>query len=146
EEKERRINEQMNVVKNFKGRKIFVPGNHDWNEGRSGGLAAINRQEQYIEQYLNSGDVFMPSNGCGGPVEVQLNKDLVVIAIDSEWWLSKHEKSMAPDNGCTVSSRLEIIQQVQDIILRNKGKHIIIAQHHPLFSNGRHGGYYTLKD
>ncbi len=146
EEKERRINEQMNVVKNFKGRKIFVPGNHDWNEGRSGGLAAINRQEQYIEQYLNSGDVFMPSNGCGGPVEVQLNKDLVVIAIDSEWWLSKHEKSIAPDNGCTVSSRLEIIQQVQDIILRNKGKHIIIAQHHPLFSNGRHGGYYTLKD
>ncbi|HEY1009353.1 MAG TPA: metallophosphoesterase, partial [Daejeonella sp.] len=146
EEKERRINEQMNVVKNFKGRKIFLPGNHDWNEGRSGGLAAINRQEQYIEQYLNSGDVLMPSNGCGGPVEVQLNKDLVVIAIDSEWWLSKHEKSMAPDNGCTVSSRLEIIQQVEDIILRNKGKHIIIAQHHPLFSNGRHGGYYTLKD
>ncbi len=146
EEKERRINEQMNVVKNFKGRKIFVPGNHDWNESRSGGLAAINRQEQYIEQYLNSGDVFMPSNGCGGPVEVQLNKDLVVIAIDSEWWLGKNEKSMAPDNGCTVSSRLEIIQQVQDIILRNKGKHIIIAQHHPLFSNGRHGGYYTLKD
>lgn len=146
EEKERRINEQMNVVKNFKGRKIFVPGNHDWNESREGGLAAINRQEQYIEAYLNSGDVFLPSNGCGGPVEVQLNKDLVVIAIDSEWWLSKHEKSMAPDNGCTVSSRVEIIQQVQDIILRNKGKHIIIAQHHPLFSNGRHGGYYTLKD
>ncbi|MES3016121.1 MAG: metallophosphoesterase [Bacteroidota bacterium] len=146
EEKERRINEQMNVVKNFKGKKIFVPGNHDWNESRSGGLAAINRQEQYIEAYLNAGDVFMPSNGCGGPVEVQLNNDLVVIAIDSEWWLQKHEKSLAPENGCTVSSRLEVIQQVQDIIVRNKGKHIIIAQHHPLFSNGRHGGYYTLKD
>ncbi|WP_411274184.1 metallophosphoesterase [Daejeonella sp.] len=146
EEKERRINEQMNVVKNFKGQKIFVPGNHDWNESRVGGLASILRQEQYIEQYLNAGDVLMPSNGCGGPVEVQLNKDLVIIAIDSEWWLTKHEKSIAPDNGCTVSSRLEVIQQVQDIILRNRGKHIIIAQHHPLFSNGRHGGYYTLKD
>lgn len=145
-EKERRINEQMNVVKNFKGRKIFVPGNHDWNESRAGGLAAINRQEQYIEQYLNSGDVLMPSNGCGGPVELQLKDDLVVIALDSEWWLTKHEKSIAPDNGCTSSSRLEVIQQVQDIVLRNKGKHIIIAQHHPLFSNGRHGGYYTLKD
>ncbi|MHB1177112.1 MAG: metallophosphoesterase [Daejeonella sp.] len=146
EEKERRINEQMNVVKNFKGRKIFVPGNHDWEEGQPGGLAAINRQEQYIEQYLNSGDVLMPSNGCGGPVEVQLNKDLVIIALDTEWWLTKYSKSVAPDNGCTTSSRLEVIQQVQDIIVRNKGKHIIIAQHHPLFSNGRHGGYYTLKD
>ncbi len=89
-EKERRINEQMNVVKNFKGKKIFVPGNHDWNESRQGGLAAINRQEQYIEAYLNAGDVFMPSNGCGGPVELQLNNDLVIIAIDSEWWLQIH--------------------------------------------------------
>ncbi|MGB4399548.1 MAG: metallophosphoesterase, partial [Daejeonella sp.] len=146
EEKERRINEQMNVVKNFKGRKIFVPGNHDWNEGNAGGLAAINRQEQYIEQYLNSGDVLMPSNGCGGPVEIPLNNDLVIVAIDSEWWLTKNEKSIAPDNGCTVSSRLELIQQVQDIVLRNRGKNIIIALHHPLFSNGRHGGYYTLID
>ncbi len=146
EEKERRINEQMNVVKDFRGRKIFVPGNHDWNESRIGGLAAINRQEEYIEQYLNSGDVLMPSNGCGGPVEIQLNNDLIVIAIDSEWWLTKHDKSIAPDNGCNTSSRLEVIQQIQDIILRNKGKNIILAQHHPLFSNGRHGGYYTLKD
>ncbi len=146
EEKERRIKEQMNVVKDFRGRKIFVPGNHDWNESRTGGLAAINRQEQYIEEYLNSGDVLMPSNGCGGPVEIQMNGNLVVIALDSEWWLTKHEKSLAPDNGCTTASRLEVIQQVQDIVIRNKGKHIIIAQHHPLFSNGRHGGYYTLKD
>lgn len=146
EEKERRIKAQMDVVKDFRGRKIFVPGNHDWNESRAGGLAAINRQEAYIEQYLNSGDVLMPSNGCGGPVEVQLNKDLVVIVIDSEWWLTKNEKSVAPDYDCTTSSRLEVIQQIQDIILRNKGKHIILAQHHPLFSNGRHGGYYTLKD
>lgn len=146
EEKERRIKAQMDVVKDFRGRKIFVPGNHDWNESRAGGLAAINRQEAYIEQYLNSGDVLMPSNGCGGPVEVQLNKDLVVIVIDSEWWLTKNEKSVAPDYDCTASSRLEVIQQIQDIILRNKGKHIILAQHHPLFSNGRHGGYYTLKD
>lgn len=146
EEKERRINEQMNVVKDFRGRKIFVPGNHDWNESRAGGLEAIQRQEQYIEQYLNSGDVLMPSNGCGGPVEIQLNKDLVIIAIDTEWWLTKHEKSVGPDEGCTSSSRLEVIQQIQDIIIRNKGKNIVLAQHHPLFSNGRHGGYYTLKD
>ena len=145
-EKERRIKEQMNIVKDFRGRKIFVPGNHDWNESRAGGLAAINRQEQFIEQYLNSGDVLMPSNGCGGPVELLLNKDLVVIVIDTEWWLTKQEKPLAPDNGCTAASRLDIIQQIQDIIIRNRGKNIILAQHHPLFSNGRHGGYYTLKD
>lgn len=145
-EKERRINAQLDVVKDFRGRKIFIPGNHDWNEGYAGGLAAINRQEEYIEQYLNKGDILMPSNGCGGPIELQLNNDLVIIIIDTEWWLTKNEKPLAPDNGCTAASRLEVIEQIQDILLRNKGKNIVLAQHHPLFSNGPHGGYYTLKD
>lgn len=145
-EKERRIIEQMNVVKNFRGRKIFIPGNHDWNESRPGGLAAINRQEEFVENYLDSNDVFLPSNGCPGPIELQLNKDLVVIVLDSEWWLHKYEKPAAPDNGCTAGSRLEIMQQVKDILLRNRGKNIIITQHHPLFSNGKHGGFFTLKD
>jgi len=145
-EKERRIIEQMKIVKNFRGRIIFVPGNHDWNESQPGGLATVNREEQFIENYLDSADVFLPSNGCAGPVEVQMNNDLVIIAIDSEWWLYKYNKSIAPDNGCTASSRFDVIQQVQDIILRNKGKNIVIAEHHPLFSNGAHGGHYSLKD
>jgi len=145
-EKERRIIEQMNIVKEFKGRKVFLPGNHDWNESKPGGLAAIYRQEEFVENYLDSNDVFLPSNGCPGPVELQLNNDLVIIVLDSEWWLYKYEKPIAPDNGCTAGSRLEILEQVKDIIIRNRGKNIVIAQHHPLFSNGKHGGYYSLKD
>lgn len=146
QEKERRISAQMSTVKNFKGKKIFIPGNHDWNESRPGGLQALNREEQFVEEYLDSANVFLPTNGCGGPIELQLNDNLVVIVIDSEWWLSKYEKPLAPDNGCTSASRLDVIEQVQDIIVRNRGKNIVLAQHHPLFSNGRHGGYFTLKD
>ena len=145
-EKERRIISQMEVIKNFKGRSIIIPGNHDWNESLPGGLEAINRQEQFVETYLDSNDVFLPSNGCGGPVELHPSKDLVIIVIDSEWWLTKFDKPLAPDNGCTASSRLDLIQQVEDIVVRNRGKNIVLAQHHPLFSNGRHGGYFTLKD
>lgn len=145
-EKERRISAQMDVVKDFRGQKIFIPGNHDWNESRRGGLEALNREEQFVETYLNSGDVFMPSNGCGGPIELQLNNDLVVIVIDSEWWLSKFDKPLAPDNDCTSSSKLDVIQQVEDIVTRNRGKNIVLAMHHPLFTNGRHGGYFTVKD
>ncbi|HXI00385.1 MAG TPA: metallophosphoesterase [Sphingobacteriaceae bacterium] len=145
-EKERRIIEQMKVVKGFKGRAIFIPGNHDWNEWRPGGLEAVNRQEEFVENYLDSADVFLPSNGCAGPVELQLGNDLVVIVIDTQWWLHHFEKPMAPDNGCETGSRLDVIQAVRDIMLRNKGKNIVIAQHHPLFSNGQHGGYYSFSD
>lgn len=145
QEKETIILQQLNVVKDFKGRKIFVPGNHDWNDSKKGGLEALKRQEEFIEQNLNKGDTFIPSNGCPGPVELQLNNNLVIIVVDSEWWLHKHEKSAIAD-GCTAGTREQLLSQIKDILIRNRGKNILFTQHHPLFSNGTHGGYFTLKD
>jgi hypothetical protein len=144
-DKEARIMEQLKIVKDFKGKKIFVPGNHDWNHSRPGGLAAINRQEEFIENYLDSLDVFIPSGGCAGPVEIQMNNNLVIIVLDSEWWLHKFSKS-GLDDGCSTGSRGQILTQIKDILIRNKGKNIVFTQHHPLYSNGKHGGYFTLID
>ncbi len=145
-EKEKKITEQLKIVKDFKGKKIFIPGNHDWNKSRTGGLDALNRQETFVENYLDSTDVFLPSNGCAGPIEVQMNGNLVIIAIDSEWWLTSHSRSDRYEQGCSVENEDQLIAQIKDIVLRNKGKNIVFTQHHPLFSNGKHGGYFTLLD
>jgi hypothetical protein len=32
--KEKYITEQMKIVKDFKGKKIFIPGNHDWDKSQ----------------------------------------------------------------------------------------------------------------
>lgn len=145
-EKERRLVEQLKVIKDFKGKRIFIPGNHDWNHSKSGGLSAVKRQEVFVENYLDSADVFLPSNGCAGPIEVQMNGNLVIIAIDSEWWLTDHSRSDRYEQGCIVENEDQLIAQIRDILLRNKNKNIIVTQHHPLFSNGKHGGYFTLLD
>jgi hypothetical protein len=146
EESERRLNDQLNLVLPFKGKKIFVPGNHDWDFARSSGLEYINRQEDYIEAYGDSSIVMLPSKGCPGPVEVQVNSSLVLIIIDSQWWLHNHEKPIGPENGCYVNDQIDFIVQLEDVIRRNNGKNMVIAMHHPLFSNGNHGGHYSLKD
>lgn len=147
-EKERIIDQQLEVVKYFNGNVFFVPGNHDWNQSRKGGLAAINRQEKYIETALNDPNSFLPSNGCPGPVERHITNDLTIIFIDSEWWLYPHEdeKPIGIDNGCNINDKFDFTVQLADIIDRNKNKNIIIAQHHPLFTNGNHGGHYSIKD
>lgn len=145
-EMERRIRAQLDVVKDFKGNKFFVPGNHDWNEMKPDGLATLKRQEDFVEAYLDSQDVFLPSGGCPGPVEIQAGTDVVIILIDSEWWLYRHYKPLGPENGCYVNGKFDLIVQLEDIIQRNRGKHILIAQHHPLISNGNHGGFYSFKD
>ncbi|MFC5282982.1 metallophosphoesterase [Pedobacter alpinus] len=143
-EKEKFITEQLKIIKDFKGKKIIIPGNHDWNHSLSGGLAALKRQEEFVENYLDSTDVFLPSNGCAGPITVQMNGNLVIIAIDSEWWLTSNARSDRFEQGCTVENEDQLIAQIKDIVIRNKGKNIVFTQHHPLFSNGKHGGYFTL--
>lgn len=145
-EMERRLKAQLDIVKQYKGNKFFVPGNHDWDEQGSKGLETVNRQEKFVEDYLQAGNVFVPSRGCPGPAEIHLSNDIVLIAIDSQWWLHKYDKPVGPENGCNVNDKFDLIVKLEDIFDRNKGKHIIIAQHHPLFTNGNHGGYYTLKD
>ncbi|VAW29023.1 hypothetical protein MNBD_BACTEROID06-1306, partial [hydrothermal vent metagenome] len=66
-EAEKIIDTQINTVKNFKGDVFFIPGNHDWDNGKKEGWDRIREQEAYIENRLDSADVFLPSNGCPGP-------------------------------------------------------------------------------
>lgn len=141
---EEAIKSQMDILKNYKGKIIFIPGNHDWRQGRPNGLAAINRQEEFVENYLDKGNVFLPDNGCPGPVEVPLSDKSVLLIIDSEWWLYEHEKPGKLQ--CDIADDADFILQVKYALLRNKDKQIIIAAHHPLYSGGAHGGHFPFKD
>ncbi len=51
-EAEKTLTAQLNILKNYKGRPIFIPGNQDWQmTGRKG----LHRQEKFIESALNKG-------------------------------------------------------------------------------------------
>ena len=141
---EQKINEQLKIADGYKGKVFFISGNHDWNNMKSGGWEAVKREENYIESYLNRGNTFIPDFGCPGPYKVNLYPGTILIAIDSQWWLEKKEKPKGGD--CTASTDEELLVQLEDIIEKNKGRNIIIAAHHPLYSNGNHGGYFSPHD
>ena len=137
------INGQINTVKNFSGNIVFVPGNHDWAQGRDYGTEWLALQENYVENALDSADVWLPSRGCPGPVEVSLNDKITLIAIDTQWFLHKGNKVTA---GCGVTSLTEVAALFQDALKRNAHKKVIVASHHPMFTYGIHGGVFSLKD
>lgn len=141
---EKAITSQMDILKNYRGKIIFIPGNHDWRQGKSNGLKYVNNQERFIENYLNRGNVFLPDNGCPGPVEVSLSDSAVMLIIDSEWWFYKNEKPGKQE--CDISGDSDFILKIQQALLRNKGKQIIFVAHHPLYSYGAHGGYHALRE
>lgn len=143
---EQHINTQLDILKDFEGRVVFLPGNHDWQNDKSDGDKYVQRQEKYIEKYLDKGNTFLPDGGCAGPVEIELAKRLLWVIIDTQWWLHPHDKPKGDKDDCEVNNKEEYILQIEDILKKNQNKQIIISAHHPLYSNGLHGGYFPLKD
>ncbi len=139
------INAQLDAAKNLGGNVFVIPGNHDWEKGKKNGMAVNNFQEEHVEMYMDSLDVYLPDNGCPGPVEINLRDDLVLILLNSQWFLHPWSKP-GIDEGCQGRSNGEILAILEDIINRNKGKKIVIASHHPMFTYGIHGGVATWKD
>ncbi len=144
ESAEEKMDKQLEVIKDYEGRRIYVPGNHDWNNSREGGYKAILREANYINDYLDTTDIVLPKNGCPGPMEVNMGDGVVLILIDTEWFLHGNYKPYYPD--CTIESEWDFIYEFQRVVKRNEGKHILVAMHHPLYSNGNHGGHYSLRD
>ncbi len=134
------LDAQLQTVTDYKGRVVFIPGNHDW---YTEGLIGLKRQEKYIEQSIDRKDAFIPEDGC--PLEVvDINDDVVVIAMDTEWYLTNWDKRPSINEDCKIKSREKFLEELESEIKKNAGKTIILAQHHPVFSYGPHGGQYTL--
>jgi hypothetical protein len=132
----------LEMLQSYKGQAYFIPGNHDWRYGREG----VQAQEQFVEDYGNGQAQFLPDNGCPGPNGVAIGNNWFVITLDSEWWINRSTASENDVQGCSIQSRLEVIDRVEDLVEKNEDKRILLAFHHPLDSNGSHGGYYSVKE
>ena len=146
QEMEQKIIRQMDAVKSNGARAVFVPGNHDWNHSRVGGLEAVIREEEFVKQYLDDEDSYLPGGGCGGPEVLELSDKLVVIGIDSEWYLTNHLRAEGNDYGCSTESDFDFFVRLEDKLDEYEDRHIVLLMHHPIFSNSNHGGHYSLAD
>jgi len=132
---------QLEVLQDYKGEILFIPGYQDWAGGKKDGLEYVKNQRKYIEDYLDKSKVFLPKKGRPGPEEVHLSKDLVVILIDSYWWFNEQDKSYAG-----IVDEADFFVQIEDAISRNRDKKIIFAAYNPLYSVGNYGGHFSGTD
>ncbi len=138
------LDTQINVARNTGAKIIFIPGNHDWNNGGPHGFDAILREEQYIN-YLGDNNVrFFPGGGCPGPIEVPISEDVTLVVMDSQWWLHESDKP-GVESDCPTKTEDELLVQLEDILQKNSKKLVIFACHHPFKSYGIHGGNFNIK-
>lgn len=137
---EKKLQEQIDIAKGFKGKTIFIPGNHDWyHDGNEG----LKRQEEIVESQLGKKS-FLPQDGC--PIEsLDITEDITLIIVDSQWYITNWDNHPTINENCEIKTRSQFLDEFRSEIKKARGKTTLVAIHHPMFTNGPHGGKYPFK-
>lgn len=144
-EAKRILDYQINLVKGKKGKAFFIPGNHDWRNGKLGGWEQAMNQQDYINSMEQKNIQAWPLNGCPGPVPIEISDKIVLALIDSQWFLYLHDKP-GPGSNCEAKTIDEFQVQLAEIAAAHPNQLLVVAMHHPIVSYGVHGGDYTWKE
>lgn len=144
-----RLQNQLEICKNYKGYVFVVPGNHDWRAGKRNGLQAIQDQAEWVNEYLlyntqiaNKRNAFTPEYGLPGPDFIDINYNFRMIFIDTHWWLQhqnlKKVGLLANKNYRETSTAA--FKKLDSLILdaKLKNMNVVLASHHPMVSSGIH--------
>jgi hypothetical protein len=146
QQSEKIIRDQLKMAEIFPGEIYFIPGNHDWDHWSKDGWEAVRRQEDYIESVPGHEKAFLPDKGCPGPVEVPINDSILMVFLDTQWWVHKHEKPYGASSPCPHQDEAALLQRLKEIAAENKQKHVLLMGHHPLYTGGNHGGFFHPLD
>lgn len=137
---EKKLQEQIDLTTEFQGKTIFIPGNHDWYQDGNEGLK---RQEEFVESKLGKKS-FLPQDGC--PIEsVTISEDITLIIVDSQWYITNWDNHPTINENCDIKTKSQFLDEFRSEIKKARGKTTLVAIHHPLFTNGPHGGKYSFK-
>lgn len=144
---------QLTILKKYFGNVFMVPGNHDWKaQKKRKAIESIKNEEIIVSKYIsdstkvknirNHQPVYIWGGEGNQDLEgtYDLTSNLSLIMFDSQYYfqkirgINKNEKKIKIDR---------LIQHLDSLISQKEkeGKKIIIASHHPLFTNGSHSRF-----
>ena len=137
---ETKLKNQLKLADGYRGKTIFIPGNHDWYSGIKG----LELQADFVTKHLNDKKAFLPRKSC--PIEdVKIDSITTLITIDSEWFLEDWDDHPTINDNCEIKTREAFFEELESLLNKNQEKTVVLAIHHPLLSNGTHGGQFSLE-
>jgi UDP-2,3-diacylglucosamine pyrophosphatase LpxH len=136
---------QLQPARLTDAKTYFIPGNHDWARGRDYGLEYALNQQRYIDSAGLPNAKFLPANGCPGPDEITLAPGVVLVILNSQWWLQQGADKPGVESDCDCKTGDEVNAKLKDIAARHANDFLIVATHHPFKTYSSHGGYFTLR-
>ncbi|WP_284352238.1 metallophosphoesterase family protein [Roseisolibacter agri] len=129
-------------------RRIFVPGNHDWNDhGRRRdprGADRVRAQRDVLRRLDGSGAATLsPPASCPGPEVHDVGPRLRLVALDSEWWLQPGGGAGACTESGVPHDSASSVDALRAATATAGDRHVVVVAHHPLLTGGEHGGHCT---
>jgi len=149
---EKKLLAQLQTTQNHTGRVFWFPGNHDWKAGKWKGHQLVKLEAEHVEAFYaknatianGKNPVFLPKDGLPGPTMQRVSEHgYNLIAIDLQWWLQRQFFHKVPTENGLKKRQMEtrFLTRLDSLISVSKKeeKLVIIAAHHPMYSNGHHG-------
>lgn len=123
----------------------FIPSEKDWDNSGPQGLNKVIRAGDYIASLNDSLIRQVPEGGCPDPYLIKVSEKLVVIVMDTEWWLHGFNKER-PGADCDCKNERDVTSALRELLYQNRYKTIILATHHPFEDYGFYNGHFGWKD
>ena len=124
-------------------RKVFLPGNHDWGMLPSDmNLQAILNQQAFIDDWPRGNAIWLPRDGCMGPVALELaaagtqGRGIVLVLLDPTPFLNERLRAECPEP----QTADEHFGELSELLERHRDEHVVVASHYPMLTGGPHGG------
>jgi hypothetical protein len=138
-EARRRLVQQLDSLAGYAGRVRFVPGNHDWGHGIPGGAERAERQAELVESFFPGAFPLRPS---ASPIHLDtLLPGVVLMSLDTAWWLYED----AVPTPARADSMQTFARTVADTLAARAHQTVVVAAHHPMYTNSVHGGLFPLR-
>mgnify|MGYP001758796064 FL=1 len=111
------------------------------NEWKAGYDSLMIRETSYRKKSIQ----VLPSKICAIET-LEVNDSLAVLAIDSEWFLEDWSDHPKAAENCPIQTRELFFTELQNKLNDYQNRITIIAMHHPVISNGKHGGKFSVQD
>ncbi|MGL4583442.1 MAG: metallophosphoesterase, partial [Flavobacterium sp.] len=141
EKEEGALDRQLAVVTKNKGNSVFINGESDW----AGGYEGVKRLDKFLVEKTGDKKILLPRKVCGLE-RLKINDETVLIVIDSQWYLENWDEHSNINEDCDIKTREDFFEEVRGEINKNQNKVVLLAMHHPVYSNGNHGGKFSVKN
>ena len=136
-----RLNTALTWSKHFKGETVFINGEAEWKKGYEG----IKDISKFLATTLEDKKALLPRKVCGFE-RLKINDETVLITVDSQWYLENWDKQPNMNEDCDIKTREDFFDELRGEINKNQNKIVVLALHHPVYSTGNYGGYFSLRD